>query len=491
MKPVDLHKLLDVGVAMSRETDTDKLLYTILTAAMDITGCDAGTLYGNTGEALEFKFMLTRSQGVDRRGEEIGLPPVPLSAGNVCAYAALQKAVVNIPDVYESTDFDFSGPRRYDDLTGYRTRSMLVVPMQDDYGDVIGVLQLLNAMDETGEVVPFDAAYEPVVLSLASQCAILLTNRNYAAEVANLLHSFVRVMSTAIDARSPYNANHTKNMAHCAGAFLDWLEETGSEWRLSGPAREAFLMSVWLHDIGKLVIPLEVMDKQSRLGAGLARVEHRFETALLHNHVAFLRGGKDEAAFDREQAQLNEAWELVQQADGAGFLPEETVAQIRQTAALCFTNSQGEAVPYLTPEETECLCVQRGTLTPAERRLMESHVEMTAKMLSEMAFSRSYRDVPAIAASHHEFLNGRGYPDGLSGEDIPKEARLLTILDIFDALTARDRPYKPAMPVEKAFGILEDMAANGQLDGEILALFRASHAWEAPAGVNSTQADEP
>lgn len=480
MKPVSTEKLLDIGIALSSEKDDDTLLETILTAAMDITSCDAGTLYIRSGDTLVFRIMVTRSLGIFRGGRRgpIELPPVQMTRANICSCAALENRLINIADVYEDELFDFSGPRRYDAMTGYRTRSMLVVPMENDDGEVIGVLQLLNAQDENGASIPFDPYYEQVIRSLASQAAICLANMNYAAEIIELLDSFVRVTSTAIDARSPYNANHTRNMVRYGGRFLDWLEQNGSDWHFTGPERRQFLMSVWLHDVGKLVTPLEIMDKDSRLGPKLELVEHRFETIGLLERIALLEGRTDRAEFDRQQDELAAARALVQETNAAGLLTDEQVAALQALEAKTYLDEDGAARHFLAADELHSLSVRKGTLTPEERLIMESHVVMTARMLGEMKFSRDCEMVPVWASEHHEYLDGSGYPKNLSDGAIPREVRLLTILDIFDALTARDRPYKPPMPTDRALSILDSMAQAGQLDGGILKLFEESHAWE-------------
>lgn len=475
---VDTGRLLEIGIALSREKDAGALLRTILTAAMDVTGSDGGTLYTLRDGALHFHIMSTRSLGIFRSAdrEPIDLPPVPLQQQNVCAHCALRRQLINIPDVYTSGQYDFSGPREYDSLTGYRTRSMLVIPMEDDQGEIIGVLQLINALGDAGEVIPFDAALEPVVLSLASQAAIRLTNVNYAAEVERLLSSIVSVLSTAIDARTPYNANHTRSMALYAERFLGRLPQIDPGWDL--PQRRApFLMSVWLHDVGKLVIPLEVMDKQTRLGAQTHQVLSRLELARMSCRLCGLRGQLTPADCQAREQRLMDAGRLIEKANGAGFVDDDTAAAVRRLADETYLDLDGNAQPLLTPQEVECLCVARGTLTPAERKTIESHALMTRRLLGSMSFTGSYAQVPGWAAQHHEMLDGSGYPDGLSNGDIPREVRLLSILDIFDALTARDRPYKPPMPPEKALDILRGMAAEGKLDGDLLALFEAAQPW--------------
>ena len=504
-----VEKLLDIGIALSSEKNSDKLLETILDAAMDISDCDGGTLYVLEDNALHYKIMITKSLGI-RFGmdKKIELPPVALMRSNVSGCAVLDKKPINLADIYESQGFNFTGPKEFDARTGYKTSSMLSVPMEDEYGDVIGVMQLINAQanyldshqanyqDSSGhadqpkkvKTVPFTPECERVIFSLASQAAICLTSRQHAREVADLLDCFVKVMSTAIDARSPYNANHTRNMAKYALKFVEWLRANGLA--AFDEAREKqFLMSVWLHDIGKLVVPLEVMDKQSRLGAKLDRVMARFRMIGLQLEIDFLQeaaiSGSDEAERKKRhaerhaerRAELCAARELVEFADRAGFLPDEKLAAIRALGAATANGPDGPT-PYLLDDELNCLLVRKGTLTDEERKIMESHVTMTRRMLCEMNFPKRYQLIPAWASSHHEYLNGSGYPDRLTADEIPTEVRALTILDIYDALTARDRPYKPAMPIEKAFAIMDDMAKGGQLDATLWDQFKMSEAWK-------------
>lgn len=475
-----MQTLLDICAALSAERDREALLSRILDAAMDLTACDGGTLYLLEEDGLHFCRMVTRSFGLRQGGHDapITLPPVPLKPSHVCARAVLEDRLINVPDVHQDQEFDFSGARRYDAMTGYCTRSMLVVPLTNDRGGLIGVLQLINALTEDGKPTDFTSDMEPLVTALASQAAISLTNMQYAEQVAGLLDSLVGALSTAIDQRTPYNANHTRNMVKYAARFLDWLERTGNDWSFDADRRRAFLLSVWLHDVGKLVVPLEVMDKSTRLGPALERVESRFAAMALLDRIAMLEGRLDEEAFSARTAEREEALEFIRKANTAGFMPDENLARVEEIAKRTYTDENGEVRPWLTETERVCLTVRKGTLTAAERGVMESHVTATARILEQVAFPRQYAQVPEWAAAHHELLNGTGYPDHRTAESLPREVRLLTILDVFDALTARDRPYKPPMPVEKALAILHSMVREGSLDETILALFEESRAWE-------------
>lgn len=482
MNQISIGKLLEIGIALSKEKDGERLQELILNTAMEITNCDGGTLYILNGDHLDFKLMITRSMGILKGGRygAIGLPPVPLSVENACARAALESTMFNVPDGYNSDSFDFSGPRRYDAITGYRTVSMLVVPMEDDKGRVIGVLQLLNAMDESGTAIPFGRDCEQVIRSLASQAAISLTNMNYAAAVREMMDSFVRVMSTAIDARTPYNANHTRGMARVGARFIDWLDAQGGKWTFGEERKQLFLMSVWLHDIGKLTIPLEIMDKESRLAGRLETVLYRFQVISLLNRMALLNGQVGEEEYHCLKCQVEEADRLVCRVNRAYALTPEDMREIAALGMRIYLDERGNKQRWLSTEELASLSIPRGTLTPEERVVMESHVIMTSRMLGEMKFPAEFACVPDWAGKHHEFLNGKGYPEGLSGDQIPPEARLLTILDVFDALT-QDRPYSPPQPVDKALAVLDGMVKNNQLDGDILALFKESRAWEEEA----------
>ena len=482
MNTISIDKLLEIGISLSKEKDDDKLLGTILQEAMEMTSCDGGTLYVYDGNELRFHIMITKSMNYYKGGRKdpVTLPPVPMRRTHVAACSAMENKLINIADVYEPNDeYDFTGPKNYDAMTGYRTQSMLVIPMEDDRGDVIGVLQLINAKDENGETIPFAKDYEKVISSLASQTAICMTNMKHAAEIMDLLDSFVRVMSTAIDARTPYNANHTKNMVKYGEKFLQYMRDIGHEWQMSPEQEKEFLMSVWLHDIGKLVIPLEVMDKESRLSKRLQEVEHRFEKIALLAELSCAKGEMTAEEMEARKALLSESKDTILAANTAGFLQDEMLEKIKTIAAYTYTDTDGVEKTWLTEEELVAMSIRKGTLSDEERGIMQSHVSMTEKFLNEVKFPKQFGNVTRWASSHHELLNGKGYPRHLSQDDIEKEVRLLSILDVFDALTARDRPYKPPMPVEKALFVLQDMVKFGELDGGILDLFKESKSWEA------------
>ena len=481
MKGYSADRLVSVAIALSTEKRIGALLDRILSEAMTATGCDAGTVYIRKGEHLRFGNMVTLSKGVhvtlSDEDEDI-LPPVPMDRRHVCACAALDGRVIEIEDVYLSKDYDFSGAARYDALNGYRTGSMLVVPMEDERGRNIGVLQLINAMDAEGRTVPFAPEHKEMISALASLAAVSLNNSRLSRAVNELLHSFVGVMVDAVDARSPYNANHTRSMARYASRFIDWLDATGSPLRFDEDKKDPFLMSVWLHDIGKLVIPLEIMDKPTRLGSAEERVRARIDIASLCERVRALSRPDEAEEAEREIEELAAARELIERANTAPFLDDGTLEALRALGEKSCASPDGGRVPLLTEGELDAITVRRGTLTAGERAEIERHVVYTSRLLAQMRFGSDYASVPLWAGSHHELLDGSGYPKHLKADELPLEVRLLTILDIYDALTAEDRPYKPPMPPERAFAVLGSMSAEGKLDGELLELFRLSGAWK-------------
>lgn len=484
MTQEEIRKILNVGVLLSSERDLNRLLEHILSSVMELAHCDAGTLYLLDGDALRFRIMrndtLKTYSGGD--GTLPDLPPVPLKRENMCARAFLEGRTIHVPDVTHSPDYDFSGSARYDAMTGYHTRSMLAVPMKNRSGEKLGVLQLINAMDENGNVRPFPEEMALVLESVASQAAITVQNVRYIREIQELFRSFVRVMSSAIDARSPYNGSHTRHMAAYGEKFLAYLnaqaESEGSEPPFPPQRREEFLMSVWLHDIGKLVIPLEIMDKPARLlPEQHSAFLHRMEVIRLLSEIDAL-SGRHAGPEDPVQA-TREAEALVESVNAAGFVTDEKLAELKRLSGRTYLDRDGQERPWLTGDEYAMLSIRRGTLSDEERDMMQSHVVMTDKLLSQILFSPELSHVRTWAASHHEFLNGSGYPMHASGEEIPIEVRILTILDIFDALTADDRPYKPGMPVERALSILDTMAEKEEkLDAGLVRAFVQSRCWE-------------
>lgn len=470
----ELLEVIDVGISLTTEKDKNRLLNMILEKTMKLSHCDAGTLYLYHDDALEFRIMKTLSQAVNRGadGDSVELPPVPMVESHVCAYAAIRRELVNIEDVYHSERFDFSGPKKYDAITGYHTQSMLVIPMEDTGGELVGVIQLMNAKDETGQIVAFSDDDAFVLRALASQAAVAVTNMLYVYEMKEQMYSFVSAFATAVDARTPYNGMHTRKVTLYAVILADWINAKHArgecELYIDENRREQLVLAAALHDIGKMVVPLSVMNKATRLDEHFADVERRMELFLAYYEIDMLKGRIAPAQCDGMSSYIEESLIFLREVNGAGFLTDEQIARVEEIAAHRYKKQDGTEIPFLTDYEKEALCIRKGTLTEAERRQMENHVVMTGKILEKVRFSKQYENVPRLAASHHELLNGSGYPEHKKGDELSLETRILTVTDIFDALTSSDRPYKEPMPREKAFAVLRTMADEGKVEHRLV-----------------------
>ena len=469
-----IRDILNIGIEITTEKNKNRLLEKMLGKAMEIAGCDAGTLYVLKDSSLHFKIMKTLSMGVDRGvgGDEIDLPPVALKEENVCAYTAIHKELVNIPDVYNSEKFDFSGPVRYDSMTGYHTKSMLVIPMEDAEDNVIGVIQLINKLDAKNEVISFTDEDAFILRSLGSMAAVSLTNMIYLEEIKHQMHSFVQAFATAIDKRTPYNASHTRMVTEYAvmvAMQLDELYQKGLGGEAFDQTRvEQLRLAAGLHDIGKMIVPLSVMNKSTRLDGVRKEVEDRFAYLRLLYERDMWKGSISREAYDEKIAELNADQVLIEQADSAGFLSDDILAAVNRLADHCYCGSDGNVIPYMTEKELTCLRVRKGTLTAQERMIMEGHAVMTKEILSQVHFTDTYKNALRYASEHHELLDGSGYPNGLSGDALSMETRILTVVDIYDALTCTDRPYKKPMPHARAIAILAQMADEGKLDARVV-----------------------
>lgn len=467
----DFERILNIGIGLSTEKNRNRLLESILESGMKITNCDASTLYLVEDHQLVFQIMKTLSLGISSGtdGEPVAdMPPVPMTEDNVCTYVAIHREIVNIPDVYDSDRFDFSGPKKYDALIGYHTKSMLVIPLENNENELLGVLQLINAMDEEGNVIPFDSQYDIIIRSLGSMAAIELTNIFYLEELKAQLYSFVEAFATAVDERIPYNGSHTRQVAKYAGILADHItkkhEEGQCEEYFDEEHKEKLLLAALLHDIGKMIIPLKVMNRATRLEGKLELLESRFQLLASYYETDMLRGRITGAEYEEKRKELEEELEFIHKIDHIGYVDEEDYEHVKRLAEKRHIKEDGTVTPYLTEIETEYLSIRRGTLSASDRKLVESHVVMTGKILNKVRFNKHYSMVPKWAAGHHEFLNGTGYPNQLKEEQIDIETRILTISDIYEALTATDRPYKKPVPKEKAFAILRSMAEEGKIE---------------------------
>lgn len=470
----EVNLLLQTGIELSMEKDKNQVLNKILNVSMVITNCDAGTLYVCKDGQLHFYLMKTISQDIDKDGSkgEIELPSVPMEAENVCAYTALRKRPMKIEDVYKCTELDFSGPRKYDKMTGYRTKSMMTVPLMNQESEVVGVLQLINAIaPKSGSIIPFSDKMEGIVLALASQAAIAMTNICFLEEINDQMWSFTEAMAETIDARTPYNANHIRIVANYSCLIADYInkmhEEGKEEESFPFYRREQLRLSALLHDIGKVAIPTSVMNKATRLEYRIDDIHLRFELFRTKYQVQMLNKHITPEQYSQEIKNLDYIEEIVKKINYSEYLSDEMSEKLEQVIDCRFSGEEGSE-PLLTEEEKDCLRIKRGTLTAKEREIMESHVVLTERILEKVRFNHKYEKAKLWAAQHHERLNGCGYPRHLTAEQLPLESRILAVADVCDALIATDRPYRKPIPKEKAFAILRSMVKEGQLDGKLV-----------------------
>lgn len=496
-----IDKLLRIGTALSSERDLDKLLEMILDLAREFTQADAGTLYLLSEATQELRFAILHNDTFKSRmggtsGNEVKLPPVPLmkdgapNAANVAAYVGNTGNLVNIPDVYVAEGFDFTGPRKYDQMTGYRTKSMLCVPMRNHENEIIGVLQLINAKNrDTAEVIAFAEEYNALTESLASQAAVALNNAQLINDLKELFESFIKSIAAAIDRKSPYTGGHIRRVADLTIMIAQKVNDMDhgpyANVKFTADELEELRIAAWLHDIGKITTPEHVVDKATKLETIFDRIElikTRFDaikketqTKALHHKVELLSNGADPVALhlidetlQQEIVQLDADLDfLVTINKGGEFMEEDKIERLKSISRRTY-ECNGELRPYLSENEVYNLSIKKGTLNNEDRKKIEEHALVSIEMLQELPFPKKLRHVPEYAGGHHEKLNGKGYPFGLTAEQLPLQARIMAVADIFEALTAHDRPYKRPMTLSKAVQIMGFFVKDEELDPEIV-----------------------
>jgi HD-GYP domain-containing protein (c-di-GMP phosphodiesterase class II) len=490
---VRIRELIKIGAALSAEKDIDKLLEMIVVNCMQFTNADGGTLYIKNDERNELDFSIVQNTTLKvKMGGTAGpirWPSVPLKLAdgslndkNVSAHCAISGKPVNIPDVYNAAGFDFRGTRDFDAKTGYRSKSMLVIPLRNHEDTVIGVLQLLNAQDQkSGEVIDFAVDEVDVIVSLASQAAIAVTNVCLIRDLEELFNSFIQTIAAAIDEKSPYTSGHIKRVAKLSELIAAAINNADSgkyaDTSFSDDELHEISVAAWMHDVGKITTPEQVVDKSTKLERIFDRVEavrYRVEILKRDAEIASLKrrlGVGFEAVGDEEltaqTTALHDDLEFICQVNKGGeFLADESIARIEEIGARKITIG-GEELNLLSADEIKNLSIRKGTLTEGERTIINNHVVVTGKMLGSLPFPKKLGQVPAIAAMHHEKLDGSGYPNGLAGDNIPLAARILAVADVFEALTAADRPYKSGKLMSESIRILGFMVKDNHIDEDI------------------------
>ncbi|GMQ76931.1 MAG: HD family phosphohydrolase [Gammaproteobacteria bacterium] len=499
-----IRALSAVGIALSAEKDERSLLELIVQSAKRLTNADGGTFYSRTEDnELKFEIMHTDTLGIHMGGTSgipIDLPNVPLYHENgepnhkmVAAKAAVTGETVNIRDAYNATDFDFSGTRAFDETTGYRSKSFLTVPLCNHEDEVIGVLQLINAVSrDTSGLVPFSVADQELVMSLASQAATVLTKERLIKEHRTLFEAFIELIAAAIDDKSPYTGGHCRRVPELTLMLADAAAETHygplKEFTMTDDDRYELKIAGWLHDCGKVTTPEHVVDKSTKLETIFDRIHminSRFEVLkrdakirVLEQKLEARDTGKkiNEKKLDKalaaELEQLDRDREFLNVCNiGSESMAGEDQERVKRIGAYTWVNGEGEEVNFLSDDEFANLSIEKGTLTFEEREIINHHIVATMKMLESLPYPKNLRRVPEFACGHHEKMDGTGYPRGLTRDEMSVQARVMGIADIFEALTADDRPYKPAMPISEALQILGRMKLDNHIDADLFDVF--------------------
>jgi HD-GYP domain-containing protein (c-di-GMP phosphodiesterase class II) len=500
-----LEQLNQIGIALSKETDINQLLETILVVAMRITNADGGTLYRVTDDlTLKFEIMRSDSLGLAMGGTTgINIPFYPIRLydrerkpikSNVVSYAYHHDTSFNIADAYAEKGFDFSGTKNIDKKTGYRSKSFLTVPMKNHENQIIGILQLLNATDRvTGTVTEFSVEDQQLAESLASQAAIALTNRLLINHLENLFESFINLINGVIDDKSPHTGKHCDRVP----ALTMMLAEAVNSCRV-GPLkgfamtekdRYELKIAGLLHDCGKVTTPVHVVDKATKLQTiydRIGTIDTRFEVirrdaeiALLQARLEALEKGDTQISdnarkeFDQRVSEMREDRDFLRFCNlGCEAMKPEHLERVKQISSkYTWRDVGGNPADFLTSDEVENLTIRMGTLTAAERQIINHHIDVTIQMLEALPWPKHLQNVPEYAGGHHERMDGKGYPRGLKREQMSVQARCMGIADIFEALTAKDRPYKDGKTLSESLAILGKLKVSGQIDPDLFDIF--------------------
>lgn len=482
--------LNEIGIMLSSEKDNSRVVELILDGAKKLTNADGGSLYSVTDNGeLKFEIVSTDSLNIKMggfSGEKITFTPLSLhvdgkkNTSMVVTNAVLHDQTINIADAYHAEGFDFSGTRKFDEKTGYRTQSILTIPMKNHETDIIGVLQLINSIDEeTGKVKVFTKEDQQLAESLASQAAVALTNKKLIDDQRELFEAFIKLIATAIDEKSPYTGGHCKRLPELTMMIAEACDkqQQGSlkDFFMQDKDNYELMIAGWLHDCGKVTTPEYVIDKATKLETIYDRihtVEARFEILKRDAKIDWLENKISEDVYKQKLLTINSNKKFVREFNTGGeYMSEENQQRIRDIAEVRYMNADNEESNFLSTDEVKNLTIAKGTLTPEEREVINNHINVTIKMLEKLPFPKHLLNVPEYAGGHHERMDGKGYPLGLMREQMSVQARMMGIADIFEALSASDRPYKSGKKLTECLFILGKMKEDNHIDPDIFDVF--------------------
>ncbi len=500
-----IKRLNAIGLALTTENDTNKIFEMILEEARHITNADGRTLYmidenGN----LKFEIMITDSLKIHNggtSGNEIPpyIKPIPLikedgeeNHSHISAHVALTGEICNIKDAYDEKGFDFSGTKAFDKNTGFRTQSVLNVPLKNHENEIIGVIQLINARDtKTQETILFSDEMEKQIISLASQGAVALTNKRLVRELKNLFEAFIKLIATAIDKKSEYTGGHCERVPEITMMLADAVEKTKTgkykDFSMNDDERYELYIAGWLHDCGKVATPVHVVDKATKLETIYDRIENvqtRFEVLKRDAKIEYLnkkikllekndKNGLKKIKLDykKKLIQLEDDLKFVELSNfGGEFMEKESQDRIKKIGQYKW-DFKGQSKTFLSELEVRNLTIPKGTLLPEERKIINDHIVITIEMLEQLPYPKKLRNVPEFAGGHHETLDGKGYPKGLTADQMSVQAKMMAIADIYEALTAADRPYNKPKKLSHAMRIMGYMKNDYHIDEELFEIF--------------------
>lgn len=489
-----VRRLNQIGIALSAEHSLGKLLEMIVSELRAFTHSDGGSLYIKKGDVLSFEVAQN-----DTLAKRLGKVPfksftIPIDHQSIAGYVASTGNPINIPDfdkVGDDVPYSLTTMRDFDGKMGLKTVSMLVVPMRNHKDEIIGVVQLLNSLDSEGNPVPYNPWMEELVSSLASQAAMAITNSVLIADIKQLFESLVTYSAQAIDARSPHTAGHSLRVSKLVIRQVEVINDTKegpfAEVTFSEEEMNELRMAAWLHDIGKIGVREHVLDKvnmlsDDRIAAITARFDYLkkdYENRRNERKLKLLAGESTSREtveeIDRETvqavAELDAELAHILKLNKPSFRSDDDIAFLKHIAGKTYNDPGGMERPFLEPGELSHLLVRKGNLTEEERAEIQSHVHHTLNILEKIPFTQELWNIPRFAAAHHEMLDGSGYPNRLRSDQIPLQSRIIAVADIFDALTAKDRPYKPPLPLAVALRIIREDAEAGKLDRDLVELF--------------------